>query len=177
MDKLMLKSIEMNNRAFKKIDLNHVFVCVVFLRKVWRFFLSKFWWGFHFFHVFFLLKYSPETFTQAFKRCFFQLRWPHHNFYGRKMHCRDRSVTVSRLVLDGWFWRKPTENDLWCFFRCIPNRNLKHLRTCFESCPKDQRFLPLQWKGEWSCFLQGCFLILKKKTSFELPGFLGISNF
>ena len=43
MDKLMLKSIEMNNRAFKKIDLNHVFVCVFFFfRKVWRFFCRSF---------------------------------------------------------------------------------------------------------------------------------------
>ena len=40
MDELMLKSIEMNNRAFKKIDLNHVFV--FFLRKVWRFFCRSF---------------------------------------------------------------------------------------------------------------------------------------
>ena len=36
-----VKSIEMNNRAFKKIDLNHVFVCF-FFRKVWRFVCRSF---------------------------------------------------------------------------------------------------------------------------------------
>ena len=116
------------------------------------------------FSMFFCLwSIRPRPLPKHLSDVFYQLRWPHHNFYGRKMHCHDRSVTVSRLVLDGWFWRKPKENDLWCFFRCIPNRNLKHLRTCFESCPKDQRLDP-PMEGWMILFFAGVFFDPKKKT-------------
>lgn len=64
-----VKSIEMNNRAFKKIDLNHVFVCFFFSERYGVLFVEVLV-RFPFVPCFFPLKYSPETFTQAFKRCF-----------------------------------------------------------------------------------------------------------
>ena len=146
-----VKSIEMNNRAFKKIDLNHVFVCF-FFPKGMAFCLSKFWWGFHLFHVFFLWSIRPRPLPKHLSDVFYQLRWPHHNFYGRKMHCHDRSVVF--FLCFGRFILKETEEEWPVVFFSL---HLKHLRKCFESCPKDQRFLPLQWKGEWSCFLAGVF--------------------
>ena len=64
-----VKSIEMNNRAFKKMDLNHVFVCVCvfFCSEKYGVFFVEVLVRFPFFPCFFPLKYSPETFTQAFK--------------------------------------------------------------------------------------------------------------